>query len=176
MGKAQLGIPAPNSQRTYKLPRLSSGEPEPWVIDFAAHRARGYSVPFAAARAGISAPRAYNIMRDPEYHDLEIAESLKLLVNRRGRVLLAVADRAEEGDIQAARLLLELTGVLQPVKPILVNLNAIIGVSIQEKPLGGPGLEDPHLLAEERDRIFAQAFGMKPIDAIFRKIPPEPAP
>lgn len=158
------------SLRVFRVPRNRDGSIRSWVFHLARLRASGMTNVQALSRAtGRSWQRIYAVMRDPDYQDIEIRESLRLLEERRGKALAALADRAESGDPSAVRLVAELTGLVEPIRPVLVSLQKITKITIpaQDSPVQIGG--DASKLASERDDFFTKLLGEPSIDVIFRE-------
>jgi len=166
--------------QSYKIPRDRQGRPVPWVLELARLRAAGHtSVAWLAGRLLMGVARIYQVMRAPDYPELELLEGLAMLERRRPRALVALADRADQGDPAAVRLLLEITGVLEPVRPVLVTLKGLVrdaGVAAGGLPGPAPS-DDPRDLAAQRDQLFRSILGQEPVDVVFRQLEaPAPAP
>jgi len=164
--------------QSYRIPRDRQGRPVPWVLELARLRAAGHtSVAWLAGRLLMGVARIYQVMRAPDYPELELLEGLAMLERRRPRALVALADRADQGDPAAVRLLLEITGVLEPVRPVLVTLKGLVrdaGVAAGGLPGPAPS-DDPRDLAAQRDQLFRSILGQEPVDVVFRQLE-APAP
>lgn len=163
-----------SSDRQQSVPRTRTGEIAPWVLTLARLRAEGYtSRTMLANRLGVSASRIAGVISSPEYQTLETLEALRVLGTRRARALLALGDKAEAGDVQAIRLMLELTGVIEAQRAVLVTIDATIG------PVPRQGEKSAHPLTTrtidqvdaDRRSMFTKLFGRETVDVIFEEIP-----
>jgi len=171
-------LKARTTQYSYRIPRDKTGEPVPWVKEVLRLRIAGFtSVKLIANRVGRSWQRVFAIMRDPAWNELEIREALVALGSCRAKALAALSARASTGDPAAIRLVLELTGVVEAARPVLISLRAQSLTITQDTPPPPTENGNPVALASERDDIFRRLLGEPPIDVIFREQPkPEDAP
>ena len=161
------------STQCYHVPRDPDGRPVEWVIELAQLRAAGHvNVQWLASRLLVHISRIYQVMRAPDYPQLELMEGLAMLERRRPRALVALADRADRGDPAAVRLLLEITGVLEPVRPVLVTLRGLTRGAAPEPgavPRVGQ-LDTPEALAAAREKLYRDILHQEPVDVLFRQL------
>ena len=164
----------PLTKPAYQLPRSTDGTVRPWVVELARLRSAGWtSTKMLGARLGRHESRIRQVMLDPDYQILEVVESLRLLGTRRSKALTALGDKAEAGDVAAIRLVLELTKVIEPTRPLLIQIANVTGVSVDvNKPIDEPTMKSLASLEAQRDELFTRLFGgQPPVDVIFRDSP-----